>query len=60
MRLTQTSGLSLRGGYSTYNPADGKTTGAYGLNAEWSNKVSDTSEYYARAGAQRVESSPDW
>ena len=55
LQLSQTARLSFRGVYSNYNPAAGESTGAYGLDAEWSNKISETSEYYLRAGAQRLE-----
>jgi len=57
-RLSTTSRLSLRGAYSTYDPDADATTAAYGMDALWSNQISQTSEWYVRAGLNRAESTP--
>jgi hypothetical protein len=54
--LTETSSVTVQGGFATYDPADADSTDVQGLNAEWRNELSDTAEVYARAGANRVES----
>ena len=57
--LSETSSITARAGVSVFDPADDESTQAQGLNIEWRNRISDTAEVYARAGANRVESIRD-
>jgi hypothetical protein len=54
-RLSDTSDVTIRGGFGRYEPEGDVDTNGYGVNAEWSRRASETSEVYLRGGFNRVE-----
>jgi hypothetical protein len=57
-RMSPTSTLWVRGNAGRYEPDGGDPTEGYGMVAEWSKRVSETSKAYARAGFNQVEVVP--
>jgi hypothetical protein len=57
---SRTASLALQAGAGQYKPdlGGGKTDG-YDLGAEWSNRISETSEWFARLAANRVRTKAD-
>ena len=54
--MSRTASLALRGMFSKYDPKNGySSTDTYGLDAEWSNRLSDTQQIYLRGGAEQVQ-----
>ena len=53
--LSQRSTISLRADAGRFEPKDGVDTTTYGLTGEWAWKSSDITQFYLRAGADRVE-----
>ncbi len=48
--------LAVIAGVARYEADDGSSSDAQSLNAEWSNKISETSQVFVRGGANRVKS----
>lgn len=66
-QLSRTGLVSVSASLGQYDPDIGETTDGYGLSANWTNRVSETSEVFVTAGTTRVESaaattggSSDW
>ena len=55
-RTSPTRTLAIVASASRYEPDSGASTDSHSLSAEWSNRVSETSEVFVRGGANRVES----
>ncbi len=62
-QTSPTSSISVLAGASMYEPEDGLDSDSQFLTAQWSNALSETSQYYFRGGADRVkidEPGADW
>jgi hypothetical protein len=53
--FSESTTLRLRATHSTYDPELGERLDAQGLDAEWRKRISETSQFYLRGGATRVE-----
>jgi hypothetical protein len=55
-RISPTATLAVIAGASRFNPDDGSGNDGNSLNAEWSNRISETSQVILRGGANRFKS----
>jgi opacity protein-like surface antigen len=55
-RTSPTKSIAIGVGASRFEPDDGTSTDAHTLTAEWSNQISEISQFFVRGGASRVES----
>jgi len=53
--LSEISSLTVRAGYSSYDPSDGDSRVANVVDVAWSKDFSETAQTYVRVGATRVE-----